>query len=77
MVSPCFELFLQYFETVLAIIDMFVALTTWRPYKVSFPPLEALKIIKREVDDGKLDKDIFEKFAYSVIGMSSKKKSPN
>ena len=55
---------------VLAIIDIFEALTTWRPYKESYPPLEALKIIKEEVDAGKLDKDIFEKFAYSIIGMS-------
>ncbi len=62
---------------ILAIIDIFEALTTWRPYKVSFPPLEALKIIKREVDDGKLDKDIFEKFAHSVIGMSTPKESAN
>lgn len=56
---------------ILSIIDIFEALTTWRPYKVSFSPLEALKIIKRDVDNGKLDKDCFEKFAYSIIGMSS------
>ncbi|MBU0994624.1 MAG: HD domain-containing protein [Proteobacteria bacterium] len=55
---------------VLAIIDIFEALTTWRPYKESYPPIEALKIIKEEVDAGKLDRDIFEKFAYSIIGMT-------
>ena len=55
---------------VLAIIDMFEALTTWRPYKESYSPIEALKIIKEEVVKGKLDPYIFEKFAYSIIGMT-------
>jgi HD-GYP domain-containing protein (c-di-GMP phosphodiesterase class II) len=54
----------------LAIIDMFEALTTWRPYKESYSPLDALKIIKQEVNQGKLDPYIFEKFAYSIIGMT-------
>lgn len=52
----------------LAIIDVFEALTTWRPYKEPIPMVEALKIMKREVMEGKLDKMIFAQFTQSIVG---------
>lgn len=57
---------------VVGIIDIFEALTTWRPYREAHRPLEALGCIKQDVTAGKLDFDIFHKFAKSVVGMSSR-----
>jgi len=54
---------------IMSIIDIFEALTNWRPYKQAMPTLEALKILKKEVTDSKIDKTYFEKFARSLIGM--------
>jgi HD-GYP domain-containing protein (c-di-GMP phosphodiesterase class II) len=51
----------------LAIIDSFDALTTQRPYKNPVSPSEALTILKEDVDGGKLDSTIFEKFSSSVM----------
>lgn len=56
---------------VLAIIDIFEALTTWRPYRKPVNPFKALQVIKKEVMGHKLDPVIFKKFAYSIVGMSS------
>ncbi|MCP3876354.1 MAG: HD domain-containing protein [Desulfobacteraceae bacterium] len=56
---------------VLAIVDVFEALTTWRPYKEPIKPFKALQVIKQDVLTKKLDGPIFQKFAYSVVGMSS------
>ncbi len=60
----------------LGIIDMFEALTSWRPYKNSISPLKALALIKEDVDKGRLDSMIFKNFAYSIIGISEKEKAP-
>jgi len=30
-------------------------------------PLETLKLLKRDVEAGKFDRDLFEKFCYSLI----------
>lgn len=56
---------------VLAIIDMFEAMTTWRPYKKPVKPYVALEAIKNDVKASKLDPVIFKRFAYSIIGMTS------
>lgn len=56
---------------VVGVIDIFEALTSWRPYREALKPLEALERIKQDVTAGKLDPDIFYKFAKSVVGMSS------
>lgn len=51
-------------ERVLAVVDIFDALTAKdRPYKKAIIPEIALKIIKKEVDAGKLDAEIFELLA--------------
>lgn len=48
-------------ERVLAVADVFDALTAKdRPYKKAIPPEIALSIIKKEVDTGKLDPEIFQ-----------------
>lgn len=56
---------------VLAIIDVFEAMTTWRPYKKPVKPVEALQNIRKEVMKQKLDPYLFKKFAYSIVGMRS------
>ncbi|MCP4022225.1 MAG: HD domain-containing protein [Desulfobacteraceae bacterium] len=55
----------------LAIIDVFEALTTWRPYKEPLKPFSALQVIKQDVLAKKLDPKIFRKFAYSIVGITS------
>ncbi|HNW82571.1 MAG TPA: HD domain-containing phosphohydrolase [bacterium] len=48
-------------ERVLAVADIFDALTAKdRPYKKAIPPEIALGIIRKEVDAGKLDPDVFD-----------------
>lgn len=48
-------------ERVLAVADVFDALTAKdRPYKKAIPPEIALNIIKKDVDAGKLDSEIFK-----------------
>ena len=52
----------------LGIIDCYEALTNEeRPYRSAKSPLEALKVIKKDVEAGKFDRIIFEKFCYSLI----------
>ncbi len=57
----------------LAIVDIFEALTTWRPYKNKEPlkPFNALQVIKQGVLLKKLDSTIFKRFAYSIVGITS------
>jgi len=52
----------------LAIIDIYEALTNWRPYKDPVKSLKALEIIKEEVEQGKLHKETFQIFANSLVG---------
>ena len=50
------------------IIDCYEALTNEeRPYRRAMSPLDTLKLIKSDVDAGKFDRKIFEKFCYSLI----------
>ena len=58
----------------LAIIDIFEALTTWRPYKEPMSVIKALGIIKKDVAAGKLEPAIFTKFAYSIVESAKGKK---
>jgi len=52
----------------LGIIDCYEALTNEeRPYRRAMSPLDTLKLIKSDVDAGKFDRKIFEKFCYSLI----------
>lgn len=51
-------------------MDVYEALTTWRPYKEPIPPIQALGILKKETGEGKLDRTIFKDFAYSVVGLT-------
>ena len=53
---------------VLGIVDCYEALTNEeRPYRRAMNPLDALKLIRHDVEDGKFSRDIFEKFCYSLI----------
>lgn len=52
----------------LGIIDCYEALTNEeRPYRRAKSPLGTLKLIKQDVEAGKFDRKIFEKFCYSLI----------
>ena len=52
----------------LGIIDCYEALTNEeRSYRRAKSPLDTLKIIKTDVEAGKFDRKIFEKFCYSLI----------
>ncbi len=54
---------------IIGIIDCYEALTNDdRPYRSAMAPYDALKIIKKDVIEGKFRKEIFEKFAYSLAG---------
>lgn len=53
---------------IIAFIDCYEALTNDdRPYRNAMDPLKALMLIKKDVEAGKFDKEIFEKFAYSLL----------
>jgi len=52
----------------IGIIDCYEALTNEeRPYRRALEPLETLDLIKRDVEAGKFDRRLFEKFCYSLI----------
>ena len=52
----------------IGIVDCYEALTNDdRPYRSAIYPLEALKLLKRDVESGKFDRDLFEKFCYCLI----------
>jgi HD-GYP domain-containing protein (c-di-GMP phosphodiesterase class II) len=53
---------------IIGIIDSYESLTKDnRPYRNSLESLKALTILKNEVEAGKLNRKIFEKFAYSLM----------
>jgi HD-GYP domain-containing protein (c-di-GMP phosphodiesterase class II) len=50
-----------------AVIDCYEALTAdERPYRTAMRPIGALSILKEEVESGKLDRAVFEKFVQSL-----------
>ena len=52
----------------LGIIDCYEALTNEeRPYRRAKKPLETLKFLKSDVETGKFNRKVFEKFCYSLI----------
>ena len=53
---------------ILAIVDIYEAVTSdSRPYRDALEPLKALQVLLREQQDNKVDKEYFEKFAYSLV----------
>ena len=59
---------ISYVGQLLGIIDCYEALTNEdRPYRRAREPLETLKFLKEDVQAGKFNRDIFEKFCYSLI----------
>lgn len=59
---------ISYVGQLLGIIDCYEALTNEdRPYRRAKEPLETLKFIKDDVEAGKFNRKIFEKFCYSLI----------
>ena len=59
---------ISYVGQLLGIIDCYEALTNEeRPYRRAKSPLDTLKLIKTDVEAGKFDRKIFEKFCYSLI----------
>jgi HD-GYP domain-containing protein (c-di-GMP phosphodiesterase class II) len=56
---------------ILAIIDSYEAITNDdRLYRTAMDPLDALAVLKEEVDRDRLNKKIFEDFAYSLTDFS-------
>ncbi len=54
---------------IIGIIDCYEALTNDdRPYRSAMAPYDALKIIKKDVVEGRFRKEAFEKFTYSLSG---------
>lgn len=52
----------------IGIVDCYEALTNEdRPYRRAKDPLETLTILKQDVEAGKYDRAVFEKFCYSLI----------
>jgi HD-GYP domain-containing protein (c-di-GMP phosphodiesterase class II) len=52
---------------IIAIIDAYEALTNDdRPYRSAMRPLAALRLLKKDTDEGKYDHRIFAQFAYSL-----------
>ena len=59
---------ISYVGQLLGIIDCYEALTNEdRPYRRARQPLETLKFLKDDVVSGKFNRQIFEKFCYSLI----------
>ena len=58
------------FSKTLAIADVYEAITNWRPYKEPIAPLDALRIMKTDIDAEKLDRAIFSDFARSIVGLT-------
>jgi len=59
---------ISYVGQLLGIIDCYEALTNEdRPYRRARQPLETLKFLKNDVQAGKFNRDIYEKFCYSLI----------
>jgi len=53
---------------IIAVIDCYEALTNNdRPYRCAMIPIDTLNLLKDDVNKGKFDKDIFKKFAYSLV----------
>jgi len=60
----------RHMSRIITVIDIFEALTNWRPYKSEMNGYTALEIMKtEEVETGNIDEEVFRKFAYSLIGM--------
>jgi HD-GYP domain-containing protein (c-di-GMP phosphodiesterase class II) len=52
----------------IGIIDCYEALTNEeRPYRRARDPMDTLKLLKKDVEAGKFNRTIFEKFCYSLI----------
>jgi HD-GYP domain-containing protein (c-di-GMP phosphodiesterase class II) len=59
---------LSFVGQLLGIIDCYEALTNEeRPYRRAQSPLDTLRLIKGDVETGKFNRQIFEKFCYSLI----------
>lgn len=52
----------------IGIVDCYEALTNEdRPYRRAKDPLDTLKLLKDDVESGKFNRELFEKFCYSLI----------
>lgn len=55
-------------DQIVGLIDCYEALTNDdRPYRRAIDPLSALELIKKDVEAGEFDRNIFENFAYSLV----------
>jgi putative two-component system response regulator len=53
---------------IVAVVDVFDALNTARPYKPAVAPVEALRVLRREADDGAWDPRVVEALAALLRG---------
>lgn len=62
----------------LGIIDCYEAITNDdRPYRSAMQPMAALQLLKKDVENGKYNKKIFETFAYSLTDFNRSGKYKN
>lgn len=65
---PSGLLHISFSGQIIGIIDCYEALTNEdRPYRRAMEPLECLKLIKSDVEAGKFDRTLFERFCRSLI----------
>lgn len=59
---------------IISVVDTYEALTNDdRPYRSAMPPLDALRLIKEDVDAGRYDREVFAQFAYSLTDSGSRR----
>ena len=59
---------ISFYGQLIGIVDCYEALTNEdRPYRRAMEPLESLKLIREDVQKGKFNRELFEKFCYSLI----------
>lgn len=59
---------------IISVVDTYEALTNDdRPYRSAMPPLDALRLIKDDVDAGRYDRKVFAQFAYSLTDSNNQR----
>lgn len=61
----------RHMSRIITIIDIFEAMTNWRPYKDPKLIMDTISIMKDELaETGKIDQEIFQKFVYVAVSMN-------
>lgn len=61
----------RHMSRIITIIDIFEAMTNWRPYKDPKLIIDTISVMKDELaETGKIDQEIFQKFVYVAVSMN-------